>query len=613
MLSGNDAHDRALTHSEDRPGDGRAVAVRRRRAAGALVVTALTSALLTGWLTSASGTSNGASVSGPSGVSGASRASGASGASGVSGGAGQGGAHWVVAWTSAMAWRPPGPATNATVRQIVPLGAGGTAVRVQLSNLFGAGPLTVGEATVAVDQKGAAVVPGTVQPLTFGDSQTVTIPAGATATSDPAAIGVTAGEQLAVSVYVPGTAAVTAHYDAGPMSYGADFAGNLTQQQSGAGFLLPSTWDRWVSAVMVAAPSDQATVVIGDSISDGFNVACGRSPICQLTDPWPEVLDGRLRRLPSDQRVSVVDESITANTLTPIATPTGDEFRGGGGGPPGITRISSALQLPGVDRVVVLLGTNDLWFGATAAQVIAGYRNLLAQAKAAHVGVIGVTLLPRAGSEGWTPLMEQYRQQVNHWILTSKAFPVVLDLATVVANVYNGACNPTQMYPPYDSGDHLHPNTAGQTAMADAIPTTLLGAGSAPAATPLVPVTPTPHCPHPAVVTVNAPFPVAASSTSVPPATVPTTTTPSTVPPTTQATVPATAAPHTRPAATGGTGTPGWVAPVAGMGLLLVGLGLSARRGRRRRGGRPRAGGQRPAGRQPAGTSSGHRGRWPPA
>ena len=59
--------------------------------------------------------------------------------------------NWVVGWASAMAWRPGGPAYNATVRQIVPLSVGGTAVRVQFSNQFGTIPMTVGAATVAVD------------------------------------------------------------------------------------------------------------------------------------------------------------------------------------------------------------------------------------------------------------------------------------------------------------------------------------------------------------------------------------------------------------------------------------------------------------------------------
>jgi len=35
--------------------------------------------------------------------------------------------------------------------------------------------------------------------------------------------------------------------------------------------------------------------------------------------------------------------------------------------------------------------------------------------------------------------------------------------------LYDGACDPIAMFPAYDSGDHPHPDDAGQTAMADAV------------------------------------------------------------------------------------------------------------------------------------------------
>ncbi|MST35304.1 SGNH/GDSL hydrolase family protein, partial [Acidimicrobiaceae bacterium USS-CC1] len=154
--------------------------------------------------------------------------------------------------------------------------------------------------------------------------------------------------------------------------------------------------------------------------------------------------------------------------------PLADDDSRTGGGEAGMTRLArDALAQPGVDRVFLLLGTNDLWFGATAAQVIAGYRDILAQAGAAGVPVIASTLLPRSsgGREVWTPAMEAARRAVNNWILHSGAFAAVIDLAEVVGDVYDGACRPDVMFPPYDSGDNLHPDTAGQVAMADAIPT----------------------------------------------------------------------------------------------------------------------------------------------
>ena len=491
----------------------------------ALTIT-LTVALLAGTAGTASASGTGAASSGNSGS-----------ASGVTGGSGGAGAavSWVPAFTSAMAWTP-GAAEDTTVRQVVPLGIGGTLVRVQLSNRFGSGPLSVGAASVGVQASGPDAVPGSIKVLTFDHSSATTIPTGGSVWSDPVQMSTHAGEDLLVSVWVSGPAEVTSHYDAGPLSYATyNGAGDLVTAPSSTALGLPSTWDRWVAALDVAGTEGptSATVAFGDSISDGFNVVCGKSDICQATTPWPDFLQQRIDHLPADRQTSVVDESITANTLTNIDTPLAARYRLGGGGPPGLDRTATeVLDQPGVKRVILLLGTNDLWFGASAAQVIDGYKTLLARAEAKGIEVIGSTLLPREGSDGWTAADQAKWAVVNHWILTSHAFPVVLDLAAVVADVYNGACQPDRLFPPYNSGDSLHPDSAGQLAMADAIPTSLLGSAGAPALASLVRATPTVGCSHPEVVRVYGSVgPTSTTSTTSPPpttATSSTDTTPST-------------------------------------------------------------------------------------
>jgi hypothetical protein len=76
-----------------------------------------------------------------------------------------GGPRWVATWST-----PPmahGPAIgssrsfdNQTVRQMVQISAGGTRVRVKLSNEYGIGPLLIGSAHIAVQSTGVAIVPG---------------------------------------------------------------------------------------------------------------------------------------------------------------------------------------------------------------------------------------------------------------------------------------------------------------------------------------------------------------------------------------------------------------------------------------------------------------------
>ena len=392
---------------------------------------------------------------------------------------------WQVAWGSAMAWGY-GVASDATVRELVTPGVGGEAVRVRISNAFGDRPLVVGAATVGDSLGGAAVMAGTLRPLSFGGHLGVTVPAGQYAYSDPVALKVSAGQTLAVSLWENGTDLVSVHpccSGTAPVSYFTpNGGGNLTASPDGQGLTVASQWPRWVDALDVLRSGPGSIVVLGDSITDGYNT----------TTNWVRVLQGRVDKLPPAEQRAVVNEGITANALTSYV-PTDSTT---GGGPSGLSRLApDALDQAGVSEVVVFLGTNDLWFGATASQLIAGYRQLIAQARRAGVRVVGVTLLPRsAGHWPWSALKQEELERVDRWILTSKAFQGVIDLAPVVADVYNGACEPWVMFPPYDSGDHLHPDAAGQVAMANAVNPAVLGLPPLPDAPALVAVTPTHGC-----------------------------------------------------------------------------------------------------------------------
>ena len=95
-------------------------------------------------------------------------------------------AHWVATWVSAQQQpraalgpppqpaapgAPPRPApppsgfNNQTVRMIVRSSIGGSRVRVELSNAFGAKPLTVGAAHIALRSKDSAIVAGSDRAL----------------------------------------------------------------------------------------------------------------------------------------------------------------------------------------------------------------------------------------------------------------------------------------------------------------------------------------------------------------------------------------------------------------------------------------------------------------
>jgi lysophospholipase L1-like esterase len=402
---------------------------------------------------------------------------------------------WQVAWGSTMAWAFPGQhVSNSTVRTLVSVPVDAQAVRLRISNQFGNAPMEVEAATVGHSAGGAAVYPGTLAALTFGGQAAVTIPAGQAAYSDPLSLTVSAPETLAVSVYVADTDSITAHYPcceaATPSYVSLPGTGDLAGRPQAAGFSFGAPYSRLVDALLVERtdpPGGRAPrgsiVVVGDSITDGFN----------STARWTDYLQQRIDDvLPPTERPAVVNEGNTANALTAVVPSDATT----GGAPAGIQRLADdALDFPGVSTVVLFLGTNDLFFGASPQAVIAGYQQAAARVHAAGRRVVGVTLLPRQGSEKWNPVRQHYLAQINEWLLGNNGvFDGVINLATATANMYNGACVPDALFPPYNSGDFLHPNAAGDVAMADAINPAVLGLPSLPQIPRLVKVTPTAGC-----------------------------------------------------------------------------------------------------------------------
>ncbi len=383
-----------------------------------------------------------------------------------------------------------GTASDTTVRDIVTPAVSGRAIRFRISNEFGDAPLQVAAATVGADAGGAAIVPGTLRQLSFDRHQAVVVPVGGTVYTDPVVMAVTAGQSLSVSVYVTSPDLVTVHpCCAGHPDqsyYTPNGGGNATAYLGGTGWGFSDQWGRWVDAADVLTTAPGTIVVVGDSITEGFNA----------TLRWTDLLQQRVDELPAPQRRAIVNEGITANTLTGFVP----NYSKLGGGPPGLERLDvDALDQPGVSEVVLFLGTNDLWFGTTAQQLISGYKDAIADAHHAGVRIIGVTLLPRSSGglhpvEVWSAYDQVQLEEVDRWILTSGAFDGVLDLAPAVADVYNGACDPVLMFPAYDSGDNLHPDNAGQAAMADAVAPGVLGLPPLPELPPLFKVVPTPGC-----------------------------------------------------------------------------------------------------------------------
>ena len=376
---------------------------------------------------------------------------------------------WVGTWTaspisastltSTTCPAAAGGLANQTVRDIVYPSVGGNAVRVRISNAFGTSPVTIGAASIGVAGTGAAVVSGTDKPLTFGGSPSITVPPGAEALSDPLHFAVTEQRDLAVSVYVQQfSGPATFHNVANQTSY-VSSTGDFTGDSGDSNFTTPISCWLFVDGVdVISTPRVTGSVIaFGDSITDGNHSTLNAN------NRWPNYLARRLDAL-HGRTLSVVDQGISGNRVLSDA---------GTAGISALARIDrDMLTQTGAKAVILLEGINDIGQSdrgtipyVSAADLISGYEQIIAQAHAAGLKIYGATLTPFKGAGYWSPAGEATREAVNHWILTSRAFDGVIDFAAITAD----PSDPQMFNPAYDSGDHLHPNDAGYQAMANAV------------------------------------------------------------------------------------------------------------------------------------------------
>ena len=135
------------------------------------------------------------------------------------------------------------------------------------------------------------------------------------------------------------------------------------------------------------------------------------------------------------------------------------------------------LSQAGVKYVILYEGINDIGLpGAlgnkdlplTPEQVIAGMRQIIGRVHELGLVIYGATLAPFEGTGlpgYYTPEKEVTRQAINKWIRTSKEFDAYFDFDKALQD----PAHPTRLKPEYDTGDHLHPNDAGEKAMSAVI------------------------------------------------------------------------------------------------------------------------------------------------
>ncbi len=376
---------------------------------------------------------------------------------------------WIAAWGSAQLEQPssPGaaPLRDVSFRQVVRTTAAGTTLRVRFTNLFGREPLQLGSASVALlaaaaDPATPLLREGSLVTLRFDGMRALNLAPGAEAWSDPVALAVPRGADLAVQMHiVSGPAVATTHPGSRINSWAAP--GDRTDATDWPDAVAREGWWQLAALDVAGAAPQPVLVAIGDSITDGYGVPAGSY------QRWTDALARRLAA--QGQAAAVINTGIGGNRILQD-----------GLGPKLLARFDrDALARSGVTHVVLLEGVNDLGTShrqrtttpasraALLAELQQGLTTLASQARERGVCLFAATVMPYGGSDYYRPGPENEmdRQALNDWIRTPGRFDGVVDFDALARD----PARPSHLRRELDN-DGLHPSLAGYQAMADAFP-----------------------------------------------------------------------------------------------------------------------------------------------
>ncbi|MEV6793057.1 GDSL-type esterase/lipase family protein [Streptomyces sp. NPDC051320] len=381
---------------------------------------------------------------------------------------------WYTAWAESQQDAAPSPLRNQSVRSLTHLSQGGDAVRIRIQNQFGTEPLEIARGAVALsDGTGPAVRGGTGHTLTFHGDRSVTVPVGGEAWSDPVGLGTEPEADLAVSLYVPGTARPGRHISAFRDNYLTPAgSGDHVRDTDGAAFTQTVGSTYLVSAVDVHNPRLRGTVVAyGSSVVDGTgSTNCG--PGCTTSgnnQRWTDDLARRVTgELTAHQQFTLANAGIGGTTSSEECPSE----------PAGVVGLEAAprlgrdvLALHGVTGVIFFYGTNDLADGCTSAQIIDSYRQVFTRL---HGEGIKVYVVPSTPRPSYTDQMNRYRWDVGMYASNQGSCGGACDGVIDFDQVIKDPVHPNSINRVYDNGDGIHVNVAGQQAEADTISLPLL-------------------------------------------------------------------------------------------------------------------------------------------
>jgi len=381
-------------------------------------------------------------------------------------------AHFVGSWTTGLSavrsdYKSARFDEESILVQTVRVSAGGDFTRLHLSNVFGESELVITSVTFArlnQNNPDSRTATAGLTPVTFARQGGISIPAGGTAVSDPLRFPLAPESDVVITLNIKKAPRILTGHDTTNATAMSFYRPTNTEAGDDEPFRRTNRW-YFISGLDTAprtAPAQyrpRAVVAFGDSITDGSGVPPSAH------QRWSDELSRRLRAHPATANVGVLNVGIG-----------GGRILRSGRGPSALERFErDVIQQVGARWVILLIGVNDLGQAhlarnageeyPSAADLIAGFEQMIARAHAAGIKVYASPILPYKGSFYWSEEGEADRKTINAWIRESAAFDAVVDFDAAIRD----PMDPDYMAEQYDLGDFLHPSPAGLAAMGRAI------------------------------------------------------------------------------------------------------------------------------------------------
>ena len=375
--------------------------------------------------------------------------------------------HWIAAWGCPIAKAGKTGAEwmkDTTIRFNILMTVPGKALKFHFSNLFNKEESIITAASVSANTEGSSFDPYRLVPITFGGEKSGKMEAGGALCSDEIDFSFKAGETLTISLYFAEfTHQLTGHQNSGEFIKRWAASGDCTMEAE-----LPeneyneSPVYPFIHTIEALSPKDCYSIVaFGDSIT---------------AQTWPDRLSRRLLEL-GKTNIAIIRKAIGGSRV--LREYPCDLYRTYG--PKGLDRFAREVLLPGVKKVFILHGINDIIHPnggpfrplsdqPSSEDLIEGLDFYIHTAHQAGIKVFLSPILPFEGWRTYNEEKEKIREGVNYWIYRQAPIEGVLPFELAVLD----PDNPLRLHQFFDSGDHLHPSGKGAQAMAESIPEELL-------------------------------------------------------------------------------------------------------------------------------------------